>query len=67
MAAWQAEQTANWEKMKANMQAAFDLKMAEVTSVHVGERRDPKDDRNLFDAKHFRLYKVFDGSSSRVK
>ena len=66
MVAWQAEQTANWEKMKADLQAAFNVKMAEVTGAGV-DRRDPRDDRNLFDAKHFRLCKVFDGSSAGVK
>ena len=53
MAAWQAEQTANMETLKASLQATFDLKLAELTGAHGVDRRDAKDGRDIFDAKKF--------------
>ena len=69
LAQWQADAAAQMGKLQANMQATFDQKLAELTRVADGgdERRDRRDDHSLFDAKHFRLCKVFDGSSTGLK
>ena len=62
-----AERVTQNDQAKANMEATFNSKMAEMIGVHEAERRGSKDDRDLFEAKHFRLCKVFDGSSTGVK
>ena len=69
MATWQAEASVQLERMKHTMQAAFDQKMAEMTTVQDSgeERRERKNDRAFFYHKHFHLCNVFDGSLAGVK
>ena len=54
---------------EAQMQAIFDQKIAEMTAVadESGGHRIGKDEATLFDNKHFRMCKVFEGTSAGVK
>ena len=64
---WQEAATAQLTQLQANMQAQFEQRVAEATRVlDEGEgRRDARED--FFDAKHFRLCKVFEGTSTGLK
>ena len=68
MTRWQEAAAAQMNQLQANMQATFDLKLAELTRIQDGGggRRESRYDATVFDVKHFRLCKVFDGIGSGV-
>ena len=69
MTRWQEAAAAQMNQLQANMQATFDLKLAELTRIQDGGggRRESRDDSSVSDVKHFRLCKVFDGTCTGVK